>query len=90
VKPATSKGGREKAFIFVPKKLAIKNYLVETGTSDFENQNIQNMKYSHYRKNQTPWFGKLNYLIFLGSAGCVVYEAIVFHSSNSDFRLCEN
>jgi hypothetical protein len=53
VKPATSKGGREKAFIFVPKKLAIKNYLVETGTSDFENQNIQNMKYSHYRKNQT-------------------------------------
>jgi hypothetical protein len=44
----------------------------------FENRNIQNWKYSCYRKNRILQFGKPNCLVFLGSVRYVVYEAIVF------------
>jgi hypothetical protein len=39
-------------------------------------------KYSRYRKNQTLRFGKLDCIIFSGSARCVVYEVIMFHLSH--------
>jgi hypothetical protein len=46
VAPATSKGGRGKAFILVPQKLAVENYPVKTETSDFGNRNIQYLETS--------------------------------------------
>jgi hypothetical protein len=85
VEPTPFKGGRGKDFILVPQNLAIENYLVETETDGFGNQNIQNLKYSRYRKNWTLWFRKPDCLIFSGSARCVVYEAIVFHSYHVGF-----
>jgi hypothetical protein len=85
VEPAASKGGRGKGFILIPQKLAVGNLPVEIGTSKIGNRNIRNLKYSHDRKNQTLQFRKLDCLVFPGSVRCVVYEAIIFHSSHLSF-----
>jgi hypothetical protein len=50
-----------------------------------KNRNIQNLKYSRYRENQTLLFEKPDCLIFHGLVRCVVYEDIVFHSSHLSF-----
>jgi hypothetical protein len=47
VAPTASKGGRGKAFILVPQKLAIGNLPVKIGTSSFGNRNIWYLKTSH-------------------------------------------
>jgi hypothetical protein len=61
-------------------KLASKNWNIW-----FWNRNIQNLKYSCYRQYRTLRFGKPDCLIFPGSVRCIVYEAIVFHSSHLGF-----
>jgi hypothetical protein len=57
--PAPSKGGKGKASILVPQKLAIGNLPVKIRTSSFRNLNIRNLKTSHCRQNCTLQFGKL-------------------------------
>jgi hypothetical protein len=54
VAPAPSKGERGKDFILVPKKLAVENWPVKTGTSGFGNRNIRNMKYSRWSSSAKP------------------------------------
>jgi hypothetical protein len=58
VKPAAIKGGRVKAFILIPQKLAVENKPVEIGISGIGNQNIRNLKYSITEK--TRHFGLRN------------------------------
>jgi hypothetical protein len=79
-----SKEGRGKLFILPPKtsrwKLASRNQNIR-----FWNRNIQFLKYSRYRPNQTLQFGNLNIRFFQGLVRGGVYEAIVFHSSHLGF-----
>jgi hypothetical protein len=53
VKPAAIKGGRVKAFILIPQKLAVENKPVEIGISGIGNRNIRNLKYSITEKTDT-------------------------------------
>jgi hypothetical protein len=79
VLPVASKGGRVEAFILAP----------PPKTSHWElaskNQNIQNLNHSRYRQNRNLRFGKPDCPIFPGLVSCVVYEAVVFHSSHLGF-----
>jgi hypothetical protein len=49
------------------------------------NQNIRFWKPEHPKFEIYPLQKKLDCLIFPDSARCVVYEAIMFHSSHLDF-----
>jgi hypothetical protein len=84
VELVASKGGRGKLLYLPPKtshwELSSRNWNIR-----FWKWNIWNLNYSCYSLNQTHRFGKPEHLIFQGSERCVVYEAIVFHSSHLDF-----